>query len=348
MFWLRRIGSVADRLVRGLSQQVRSARARGRGRVRIARGSGWLVAVLVLFGACRADSEPSPPKPEAPEAAPVPQPPPPPPIDPLLEGLSILDTRIESSLEAAVVAKVGKTHGPALAQVAKRVLVWWVSPTTDLRKGDRLELVYRIRENGEEPEVKAIWFRSEKLGETKSAVRYQPEGARWERWYAPDGKEVELRLVGGPIKDYEQVTSLLRDGRRHRGVDFKTDVGTPIYAPFSGRIVRRNWSFRGNGNSLDIQGEGGMHALLLHLSSIDRKVRRGSWVKKGQLIAKSGNTGRSTAPHLHYQLERANKRIVDPFRFHKTQRFELDKGEWPELRARLGKYATLRTGQPDA
>ncbi len=79
-----------------------------------------------------------------------------------------------------------------------------------------------------------------------------------------------MRLENSPLDDYEQVTSLLRDGRRHKGVDFKAAVGTPVKAPFTGVVKRKNWNFSSNGNCLELEELGGKRrrALFLHLSEL--------------------------------------------------------------------------------
>jgi len=266
-------------------------------------------------------------------AAPMP---PPAPAKPPHDYVS---AEIRSSLEGALVGAVGGELGPALTQVAKRVLVWWIDPRKDLRKGDTIELVYD-ESSGGEPVVHAVWFESEKMGRSYSAVRYQLEGAAYPRWYQPDGLEVEERLVGGPIENYEQITSLLRDGRGHRGVDFKTPIGTPIVAPFDGVVQRVNWSTRANGNCIDMRNKSGLRAYLLHLDSVT--VKAGQRVRAGAPVATSGNTGRSTAPHLHYQLQRGKRLSVDPFRFHKTRQEQLPADQIDGMRARLNDLARHR------
>lgn len=252
-----------------------------------------------------------------------------------------LAATIEGSLEASIVAETEQRLGAQLTQVAKRVLVWWVDVRRDLRRGDRIEIVYETRED-QEPVIHAIWLKSDKLGRTLSAVRYRAEGDRFARWYDDQGAEIEMRLKNGPIGSYEQVTSLLRDGRRHKGVDFKAPVGEPILAPFDGQVVRRNWSFRRNGNCLQIVDGRGTEAYFLHLDRIDKSLRPGVRVKRGQVLARSGNTGRSTAPHLHYQLERGG-RVIDPFRFHETWRKRLPESERPKVAAALARWGELRT-----
>jgi murein DD-endopeptidase MepM/ murein hydrolase activator NlpD len=214
--------------------------------------------------------------------------------------------------------------GPALAQVVTRTLVWWIDVPGDLRRGDTLDVLYEVRPN-EEPLVYAVRFTSNKTGQTHRTYRFQAEGDKNPRYYLPSGEELELRLENSPLDDYEQVTSLLRDGRRHKGVDFKTPVGTPVKAPFTGIVRRKNWSFRFNGNCLDLEEAGGKsrHALMLHMEELPHSLKVGDRIAAGTVLGRSGNSGHSFAPHLHYQLEAADERVLDPYESHRTYRRSL-------------------------
>ncbi len=167
-----------------------------------------------------------------------------------------------------------------------------------------MDVLYEMRP-GEEPLVHAVRFTSNKTGQTHRAYRFQAAGDNNPRYYLPSGEELELRLEHSPLDDYEQVTSLLRDGRRHKGVDFKTAVGTPVKAPFTGVVRRKNWNFRFNGNCVELEEVGGKRrrALFLHLDELPRSLKVGDRFAVGSMLGRSGNTGRSFAPHLHYQLD---------------------------------------------
>jgi murein DD-endopeptidase len=256
------------------------------------------------------------------------------------------DLTIERSLEESFVAKTDVVLGQKLAQVTKRVLVWWVDVNRELHKGDRIEVVYELLADPNlEPLVHAIWFRSRQHNKQLSAVRVQLEGEKFARWYDEEGAEIERRLVNGPVVDYEQITSLIGDGRGHRGMDFKTPVGTPVTSPFNGTVKRKNWATRRNGNCLEIvDAKSGMSVYFLHLSSFAKGVHAGAAVKKGQLLARSGNTGRSSAPHLHYQLERPDGRTVDPLRVHRSERRKLPQEKVAEVRQALLRFVTYRVG----
>jgi murein DD-endopeptidase MepM/ murein hydrolase activator NlpD len=174
-----------------------------------------------------------------------------------------------------------------------------------------------------QPQVDALQLVSGKYGKTFSAYRYQAKGDAFSRLYEPDGILLEKHLVAAPIDTYEQVTSLLRDGRHHKGVDFKTPVGSKVRATFAGTITRKNWNWHGNGNCLEVTESASphRHALYLHLSPIPASVHVGLKVARGQVIAESGNTGHSFAPHLHYQLMAANgTKVLDPFESQATRR----------------------------
>lgn len=248
------------------------------------------------------------------------------------DGRLVVEATVRHSLEATLVDALGPYHGPALAQVAKRLVVWFMDPRRDLRAGDALRVVYSMSPEPDEPIVHALSLQSQKYERSFAVLRYQTEGAPWPRYYDAEGRELERRLVDSPIESYEQVTSLLGDGRRHKGVDFKAPVGTPIKAPFAGKVTRRNWSTRSNGQCVElIAKDSGMKAFFLHLSRID--VRPGQVVEKGELLGRSGNTGHSTAPHLHYQLHRRDGRVVDPFRVHETRRLSLPARAKPDFEA---------------
>jgi murein DD-endopeptidase len=225
--------------------------------------------------------------------------------------------------------------------VVNRSLVWWIRVPQDLVKGDTLSVVYETRE-GQEPLVHAVRFESRKMGKTFETYRFKNTPDGFARYYQADASELEERLVDSPLETYEQITSLLRDGRKHKGVDFKTPVGTPVLATFDGVVVRKNWNFRGNGNSIELQETGGQGrtALYLHLSEVPRTLAAGQRIKRGQEIARSGNTGHSFAPHLHYQLMRGDK-VVDPFESHKTTRLTMPAADRTAFEKRMAELKAL-------
>jgi murein DD-endopeptidase MepM/ murein hydrolase activator NlpD len=302
---------------------------------------------------------PAAPGPAAPAAAGAPAPAmpgaPPAAVSPIRRVSAVLRGALEESLAAAMPAE-DRAQAEQLTQVVNRLLVWQLQVARQGLKGDRIEVLWEPAPaptglaaglaSVREPIVHVVRYGSQKLGKEIAAYRFQPEGARWARYYQPDGSELEERLVDSPIAEYEQVTSLLRDGRKHKGVDFKTPTGTTVVAPFDGTVVKKNWNWRYNGNSLEIvDAKSGRHAIFLHLDELPKEIAVGRKVRKGEVIAASGNTGRSYAPHLHYQLEDASGKVLDPFDVHATRRVSLEgaqKAAFDAARARLDPQLATR------
>jgi len=92
----------------------------------------------------------------------------------------------------------------------------------------------------------------------------------------------------------------------HSGIDFRTRTGTPVRASGSGTVVRAGRA-GGYGNMVEIDHGHGLTTRYAHLSKI--LVKKGERVVAGATIAKSGNSGRSTGPHLHYEIRRNGKAI---------------------------------------
>ena len=101
---------------------------------------------------------------------------------------------------------------------------------------------------------------------------------------------------------------VLRKRARHNGIDLAAPTGTPIYATADGTVERANW-FSSYGNYIQIGHGNSIETRYAHLSRI--AVNDGQQVRKGDLIGFVGSTGRSTGPHLHYEV-RIDGRPVDP------------------------------------
>lgn len=95
----------------------------------------------------------------------------------------------------------------------------------------------------------------------------------------------------------------------HSGVDFKAPLGTEVVAPNDGRVVLTG-DFFFSGKSLVLDHGGGLYTMYFHLDRI--RAKKDSYVRKGEVIADSGKTGRVSGPHLHWGV-RLNGARVDPF-----------------------------------
>ena len=122
---------------------------------------------------------------------------------------------------------------------------------------------------------------------------------------------------GYPLKDNQRITShyglrhhpQTHKKQRHTGIDFRAKIGTPVYATADGVVEFAGTVSRGYGKLVMLNHATGFKTVYAHLSSY--LVRNGAVVKKGQAIAKSGNSGISTGPHLHYEVIYVQKHL-DP------------------------------------
>jgi murein DD-endopeptidase len=229
-----------------------------------------------------------------------------------------LEAKVEHSLARTFQKNAGE-HADALSAVYARLFMWDIDLRRDLQKGDKVRVLWRVSEDGE-VEIAAAKLRSRKFGKTLTAYRWQAPGDDYTSYWRGDGVESALRLKNSPLESYEQITSLLKDRPTHKGMDFKTPVGTPVRTPMAGNVTRVNWNWAANGNCVEVQFDDGTLAKFLHLDEL--KATAGARVQPGQVVALTGNTGRSTAPHLHYQLDRGTRNI-DPIDYHGTERRHL-------------------------
>jgi murein DD-endopeptidase MepM/ murein hydrolase activator NlpD len=204
-------------------------------------------------------------------------------------------------------------------------------------RGDRVEVAWRKDEQGQ-IEIVAARLHSNKHGRTFTAYQWQAPGDTFASWWAEDGTEVPFRLQNGPIKDYQQITSLLKDRPTHEGMDFKAPTGSPIVAPRAGVVTRTNWNWSANGNCVEVQFDDGAVAKFLHLD--ENSVKAGDRVQAGQMVGRTGNTGHSFGPHLHYQVEKSG-RVVDPIDYHGTVRRKLDPAANPAFVAEMARLDGL-------
>jgi murein DD-endopeptidase MepM/ murein hydrolase activator NlpD len=104
-----------------------------------------------------------------------------------------------------------------------------------------------------------------------------------------------------------------RWGRMHKGIDIANNVGTPILAAQDGQVTFAGWNDGGYGYLVEITHPDGSRSLYAHQSRI--LVQVGEEVSQGQQIGQMGSTGRSTGPHLHFEIHAPGLGAVNPMRF---------------------------------
>lgn len=235
----------------------------------------------------------------------------------LPEGMRVAVATITGPMSTSLAATLGD-DADRVSQTAHRLLAWDLDFTRDLQRGDEVRIAFTA--DADDVVIHAVTYDSQKFGRSFSAYRWQFDGDIAPSYFDADGLEVPRRLDQSPIEQYEQITSLLGDRPGHGGMDFAAPVGAPVSSPWAGRVTRTNWNWSANGNCIEVDHGDGLVAKYLHLN--ENHVEPGDSVAAGQLIALSGNTGRSTGPHLHYQLER-NGVVIDPLDVHDTYRRSL-------------------------
>jgi murein DD-endopeptidase MepM/ murein hydrolase activator NlpD len=115
-----------------------------------------------------------------------------------------------------------------------------------------------------------------------------------------------------------------RGGRGHQGVDLPLKTGDPVYCCFDGKVRYSSYSNSGYGNLVIIRHNNGLETYYAHLS--ERDVEAGDWVVAGQQIGKGGSTGRSSGPHLHFEV-RYKGQSFDPERIFDFKTGELRRAD---------------------
>lgn len=103
-----------------------------------------------------------------------------------------------------------------------------------------------------------------------------------------------------------------RWGRKHEGIDIPAPIGTPVVAVKDAVVKYADNKISGYGNMIVLEHQGRVFSVYAHLDRL--LVRQGERVRRGEVIAKSGNTGRSTGPHLHFEI-RVRDKARDPAQF---------------------------------
>ncbi|WP_302141485.1 peptidoglycan DD-metalloendopeptidase family protein [Halomonas alkalicola] len=204
-------------------------------------------------------------------------------------------------------ARSAQATGLSSAEISEltRVLGQRLDFRRDTRRGDRFQVLVEsdvIDGSSFDPRVLAVQYEGERFDMT--LVRNGADS----KFYTPDGESLDPAFNRYPFEGSYRLSSGFNPNRRHpvtgrvsphRGTDFAMPIGTPIIAPADGR-VEKVANHPVAGRYVVIRHDNGYQTRYLHLSR--PLVSRGDRVTMGERIALSGNTGRSTGPHLHYEV----------------------------------------------
>ncbi|MDC1006910.1 peptidoglycan DD-metalloendopeptidase family protein [Candidatus Pelagibacter sp.] len=217
---------------------------------------------------------------------------------------SLYKTAIDLNVQPNVIIEFARIYG------------FQVDFQRDIRKNDNFQIMYEVFEDddGKVFETGNIIFADLKLSEKNNALYYfEKKGS--EGHYDENGKSVEKALMKTPINGARLSSAFgMRkhpiDGfnKMHRGTDFAAPMGTPIMASGSGLITRARWC-GGGGNCIKIKHNSTYETIYAHMKNFARGIKEGIRVKQGQIIGYVGSTGKSTGPHLHYEVVVNGKKV---------------------------------------
>ena len=217
---------------------------------------------------------------------------------------SLYKTAIDLNIQPNIIIEFARIYG------------FQVDFQRDIRKNDIFQIMYEVFEddNGKVFETGNIIFADLKLSGVNNSLYYFDKKGN-EGHFDQNGKSVEKALMKTPINGARLSSAFgMRkhpiDGynKMHRGTDFAAPMGTPIMASGSGVVTRARWC-GGGGNCVKIKHNSTYETIYAHMKNFARGIKEGVRVKQGQIIGYVGSTGKSTGPHLHYEVLVNGKQI---------------------------------------
>ena len=217
---------------------------------------------------------------------------------------SLYKTAIDLGIQANVIIEFARIYG------------FQVDFQRDIRKGDNFQIMYEVFEDDEGKifETGNVIFADLILRNQKNTLYYFDK-KNSAGHYDKNGKSVKKALMKTPINGARLSSSFgMRkhpiDGynKLHKGTDFAAPLGTPIMASGDGKIIRAKWC-GGGGNCIKIKHNSTYSTVYAHMSKFAVGIKNGVRVKQGQIIGYVGSTGKSTGPHLHYEVIKNGKKI---------------------------------------
>ena len=217
---------------------------------------------------------------------------------------SLYKSAIDQKIPANIIIEFARIYG------------FQVDFQRDIRKRDSFQIMFEVfkDDNGKVIETGEILFANLRLsGADNSLYFFNKEGSTGH--YDKNGKSVKKALMKTPINGARLSSPFgMRkhpiDGfnKMHRGTDFAAPMGTPIMASGDGVIKKAGWC-GGGGNCVVIKHNSTYQTVYAHMSKFARGIRSGVRVKQAQIIGYVGSTGKSTGPHLHYEVIVNGKKI---------------------------------------
>ena len=225
---------------------------------------------------------------------------------------------IESSLYESA-AKAGESG--ALVSLIVDMFAWDINFYTDTHPGDRWKVVVEKQYLGGQFYKYGKLLAAEYSGKTGTfrGFYWNPSGERGRgRYYDEKAQALAKSMLKTPLRyvrisskfDLKRFHPILHTFKAHLGVDYAAPVGTPVWAPASGKVVQAEM-MHGSGNTIVLLHANGLQTRYFHLSRFAKGLKPGKQVAQKEIIGFVGTTGLSTGPHLHFSVVK-NGQYIDP------------------------------------
>ena len=217
---------------------------------------------------------------------------------------SLYRSAIQKKIPANVIVEFARIYG------------FQIDFQRDVRRNDTYQIVYEVFEDDNKKIFNTgnIIFADLNLSNQSNAFYYFNDNGE-EGHFDLNGKSVKKALMKTPINGARLSSPYgMRkhpiDGynKMHRGTDFAAPEGTPIMASGDGIVTKASWC-GGGGNCVKIRHNSSYSTVYAHMSKFAANIKKGKRVKQGQTIGYVGSTGKSTGPHLHYEVIHNGRRI---------------------------------------
>jgi murein DD-endopeptidase MepM/ murein hydrolase activator NlpD len=210
-------------------------------------------------------------------------------------------------------------HPTLLSQLAD-IFTWDIDIQKDVRRGDSFKIIYEERSRkGKEPKTSLRILAAELIstGQKMTAIYFEKQKGQG-NYYNLEGRSLARSFLRFPL-EFSAITSQFTDARfhpvlkmslPHTGVDFAAQRGTPVRAVGDGIIASAGWNGH-YGKAIDVQHDSNYMSRYAHLDRLAAGIHNGAPVTKGQIIGYVGSTGRTTGPHLHFELYK-DQQYIDP------------------------------------
>ena len=208
---------------------------------------------------------------------------------------------------------------PALLSQLADIFTWDIDIEKDIHEGDTFKILFeeRSRKGQGKSALRILAAELMNAGQKLTAVYFEKQHGQG-NYYNLEGQSLARSFLRFPL-EFTSITShftesrfhpILKANSPHNGVDFAAQRGTPVRAVGDGMIAEAGWN-GSYGKAIDITHDSTYTSRYAHLDSFAPGIKAGAAVTKGQIIGYVGSTGRSTGPHLHFELYK-DQQFINP------------------------------------